>query len=107
MGVVTDGETLENLNYYFSKILDQVNSSAIAFEKSDKKIAFKIINVEEEVDTLERKYRKAQLNSINRLEILNDIHYVDILSNLERVSDHCCNIAENVIDPYYMKREEN
>ncbi len=104
VGVITDETTLNNLNYFFEQINYQVNHAAEAFEKRDKKVASQIIKLEEEIDTLERRYRKAQLNAIDSSNILNDIHYVDILSNLERISDHCCNIAENIIDPYYMKK---
>ncbi len=104
VGVITDEKTLKNLNYFFDQINHQVNYAAKTFENRDKKIASQIIKLEEEIDTLERKYRKEQLNAIDTSNILNDIHYVDILSNLERISDHCCNIAENIIDPYYMKK---
>lgn len=104
VGIITDETTLKNLNYFFEQINHQVNYAAKAFENRDKKTASKIIKLEEEIDTLERIYRKAQLNAIDSSNILSDIHYVDILSNLERISDHCCNIAENIIDPYYMKK---
>ncbi len=77
------------------------------FECQDATLAHEIIKTEAYVDTLERKYRQIQLTNIDKAKsILYDIHYVDILSNLERVSDHCNNIAENIIDPFYMKKNE-
>ncbi len=102
-----DKITFDNLNNFFDIIVTQVANSIKAFECQDATLAHEIIKTEAYVDTLERKYRQIQLTNIDKAKsILYDIHYVDILSNLERVSDHCNNIAENIIDPFYMKKNE-
>lgn len=102
-----DEITSSNLNNFFDIIVKQVTNSINAFEHQDADLAHEIMKTEAYVDTLERKYRQLQLTNIDRSKsILYDIHYVDILSNLERVSDHCNNIAENIIDPFYMKKTE-
>lgn len=104
-GVKTSIELLKMLNDFIDVIATQIQTSCQAFETKDHALAEKVIVTENNVDDMEKKYRKAQLLLIQK-EIMdtNDIHYVDILSNLERISDHCCNIAENIIDPYYMRR---
>ena len=104
-GVKTSIELLNMLNDFIDVIATQIQTSCQAFETKDHALAEKVIVTENKVDDMEKKYRKAQLLLIQK-EIMdtNDIHYVDILSNLERISDHCCNIAENIIDPYYMRR---
>ena len=104
-GVTTSVELLKMLNDFIDIIATQIQTSCQAFETKDHALAEKVIVTENKVDDMEKKYRKAQLLLIQK-EIMdtNDIHYVDILSNLERISDHCCNIAENIIDPYYMRR---
>ena len=100
-----DEVTFSNLSNYFNLIVEQVSDAITAFEKQNADIAHEIMKRETYIDTLERNYRQIQLTNIDRTKsILYDIHYVDILSNLERISDHCNNIAENVIDPYYMKK---
>lgn len=102
-----DEITSSNLNNFFDIIVKQVTNSINAFEHQDADLAHEIMKTEAYVDTLERKYRQLQLTNIDKSKsILYDIHYVDILSNLERVSDHCNNIAENIIDPFYMKKTE-
>jgi len=96
---------LNNLNYFFDQVSNQLNKAIDSFNKNDVRIAKNILKVEEEIDTLERKYRSAQLAMIGDGTLsFDDIHYVDILANLERIADHCVNIAQNVIDPHYMNR---
>lgn len=98
------GNVLESLNHYFTIVSNQVNDAINCFKNNDKKLAKVVIEVEEEVDKLEKTYRRAQLINKDEEEC-NDIHFVDILSNLERISDHCNNIAENIIDPHYLSKE--
>jgi len=96
---------INNLNYFFDQVLIQISNSIEGFKKMDKKIAREILDNEREIDTLERKYRNIQLSMIGDGTLsLDDIHYVDILSNLERIADHCVNIAQNIIDPHYINR---
>lgn len=104
------GKTKENLDHYFDVVLGQVSNALICFKNNDKVLAKKIIETEVEIDRLEKHYRRAQLlykNDANNesKDDCKDIHYVDILANLERIGDHCNNIAENVIDPHYLSKE--
>ena len=98
-------ETKDSLNDFFDKIEIQVSNAIEAFRLNSTEKADEIIALEEIIDTLERTYRHKQLSFIGNGEVSKtDIHFVDILSNLERISDHCENIAQNVIDPYYGRR---
>ena len=100
------GNLLENLNHYFDLVLGQVKDALVCCNTNDKKLAKKIFDTEAELDRLEKLYRRAQLLEINENKCeCSDLHYVDILANLERVSDHCMNLAENVIDPHYLSKE--
>lgn len=105
LNVTKDNEMMEDLNYFFDKIDIQVSNTLECFKTSNKKLAHSVLKLEEEIDTLEKKYRRAQLNRISNQStmLFEDLHLVDILSNLERISDHCSNIAENVIDPHHYK----
>lgn len=100
------GKLADNLNHYFDLVLGQVNDALNCFNNNDKRLAKKIIETEVEIDKLEKIYRRTQLvDKHENVSECSDIHYVDILSNLERISDHCNNIAENVIDPHYLSKE--
>lgn len=102
------GKVAETLNHYFDLIVLQVENAILSFQANDKKLAKKVIETEIEIDKLEKHYRRAQLlHKRESSDECNDIHYVDILSNLERISDHCNNIAENVIDPHYLSKERS
>ena len=58
---------------------------------------------EELIDKLVFKYRKRHVMRINNNESseTSDGFYVDILSNLERIGDHCNNIVINITQENY------
>ena len=86
----------------------QVNDAIKCFKTNSRLLAIKVIETENEMDKLEKQYRRAQLlERSERISDCNDVHYVDILANLERISDHCNNIAENIIDPHYLSKERS
>ena len=97
-----------NLNHYFDLIILQIDNAFKAFKFNDKTIAREVITIEQEVNNLERVYRRSQLYDKHSGDSdCADTHFVDILSNLERISDHCNNIADNVIDPQYLSKERS
>ena len=70
-----------------------------AFEKEDPKIADEVVSkLEHEIDLKEKQYRENHINRLNRGECDAErgVLFCDILSNLERIGDHCNNIAERV-----------
>lgn len=75
-----------------------------AFQKWDKELARRVLDREEIIDRLVIKNRKRHIMRINNKASTEtqDHLYVDILSNVERIGDHCSNIAINVLqDNYY------
>lgn len=96
----------DSINHFLDRVTEQVEDTIFCFEKEDKEVAKKVVLAEAEIDKLERKYRQAQLANIGSgVASTADVFYADILSNLERISDHCDNIARNVIDPHYLSQE--
>lgn len=96
----------DNINYFLDRVTEQVADSISCFKTGNKELAKKIVIAEAEIDKLERKYRQEQLATIgNGIVSASDVFFADILSNLERISDHCDNIAKNVIDPHYLSQE--
>ena len=101
-------ELSEDASRELTKLYDVVQQTfAItieAFEHDDKEIANRIMEYEDVINRLVLKNRKRHIRRINTNESdeTQDALYIDILSNIERIGDHCCNIATNIIhDKYY------
>ncbi|MGI6768296.1 MAG: Na/Pi cotransporter family protein [Bacilli bacterium] len=97
---------LESINNFLDRVNEQVVAAITCFKTGDIELAKKVVLAESEIDKLERKYRNEQLAFICTGETTTgSVYFADILSNLERISDHCDNIAKNVINPLYMSQE--
>nr|WP_234998338.1 Na/Pi cotransporter family protein [Salirhabdus sp. Marseille-P4669] len=92
-------QALEDLNDMFNLTLITVKQSLDAFGKMDRKAALEVIEKEEQIDQMERKYRKKHILRLNEGVCTGSagIVFVDIISNLERIGDHAVNIAQEVI----------
>lgn len=109
------GELIElanETNATFSEIVDaemraiidltikSFTDSIRAFEHRDKDLAQTVIATEEEIDILESKYRSEHIARLSKNECTATagVVFLDMLTNLERISDHACNIAEVVLN---------
>lgn len=95
----------DELNYMFSLVLENIKvakESFTALSQEDAKLIFKI---EDEIDRLEETYRNSHIERLSdgTCDIKSGVMFLDVISNLERVSDHCVNIANYVVD--YNKQE--
>lgn len=93
-------ETLNMLNHLLELLTAMINDAYVSFKNNDKKSARRVRATEPQIDELEKKYRKAEVSILTSgvTNILNaDLHFVDILANLERIGDHCNNIADNIL----------
>ncbi len=89
---------IAELNEIYDLVRYNVKNAISLIEKYDKKTAKLMIEHEKQVDLL---VKKASVAHVDRLRtgvcnILAGSIYNDILNNLERVSDHCMNIIEEV-----------
>ncbi|MFA6648097.1 MAG: Na/Pi cotransporter family protein [Candidatus Izemoplasmatales bacterium] len=93
-------KTKEELLNLFSIIRSQLEKSTRAYFEENLALAIEVTKTEEELDRLVKEYRKNHINRINdrSCEEINAGFYVDILSNIERIGDHCNNMAINVIN---------
>jgi phosphate:Na+ symporter len=86
-----------------NKILDaaeEIISTAIAsFEKADEKTAFMIEPLEETIDYLHDTLKSRHIERLKDGEcsVESGVVYLDMLINLERIADHCSNIAVYVM----------
>lgn len=97
----------KELRKLYSVVEETLDYALQAFDTQDKTIAEKVLIREDIIDRLVIKNRKRHIMRINNNESTEtqDQLYVDILSNIERIGDHCNNIAINVIQESYYNDE--
>src|SRR5699024_2073941 len=99
--IITDSAQ-EDLKHMFEWTISTVQLAVQALDKMDEEAATKVIEMEKEIDRLERDNRKRHIIRMNKglCDGASGIVFVDILSNLERIGDHAVNIAEEVHGEY-------
>jgi len=100
-------EASKELRKLYEVVLETMAYAIEAFESDSKVIARKVLEREDIIDKLVIKNRKRHIMRItgsNSIETQDQL-YVDILSNIERIGDHCNNIAINVIQDSYYNEE--
>src|SRR5699024_11337756 len=89
----------EDLTTMFDLTILTVKQAIKALETMDREEAMLVIQKEEQIDKMERAYRKKHIIRMNESRCTGSagIVFVDIISNLERIGDHAVNIAEEVL----------
>ncbi|NLO96967.1 MAG: Na/Pi cotransporter family protein [Peptococcaceae bacterium] len=92
-------EALSDLTDMVERVQEVYNLSLKSLETEDTALARKIIEMDDEIDELERELRKKHIQRLNEGTCSgnNGAVYLDIISNLERIGDHSVNIAEYVL----------
>lgn len=87
------------LQSMYNKVISTYTYALEAMRTSNVDLACKVIKMEEQVDIMEKSCRSNHMNRLNNssCSIDNGVIYLDVVSNLERVSDHAVNIAQQVI----------
>lgn len=87
---------LKNVVNAVKEIYDYTMNSFINFDYNE---AFKIEPFENIIDEMIDSAKKNHIKRIKnqKIHIRRSFYFVDILTNLERISDHCSNIASNII----------
>ena len=90
---------VEELRVIGSAVSDILNITAEATEKSNLDLAYQVEPLEEVIDHLEAELKDKHIERLikNQCNIQSGISFVELLNNLERISDHCSNIALNQI----------
>ncbi|MCG5103060.1 Na/Pi cotransporter family protein [Oceanobacillus alkalisoli] len=93
-------QAMDDLNKMFDLTLLTVKQSMECLDNRDKELALEVIRKEEQIDQMERKYRKRHIIRVNEglCSASAGIVFVDILSNLERIGDHAVNIVEEILE---------
>ncbi|MBB6214577.1 phosphate:Na+ symporter [Anaerosolibacter carboniphilus] len=91
---------MEELKEIHSKVVDAYTRAIDALKTGDLRGANKVIQIEGEVDALEKSLRAHHIQRLNKqlCSPESGVIFLDMLSNLERIADHASNIAMAVID---------
>lgn len=97
-----------DLDHVYEVVDETLNLTLEAFKNHDKIRAEQVLEYEDIIDTLVRKYRKRHVMRMNekKSDAFDDELFVDILSNVERIGDHCTNIVLNVLHENYYRDVE-
>ena len=81
-------------------VSEVLNLSKNAFKEKSTDLAYKVEPLEQVIDELKEQLRTSQILRMKTLESSTEIGFIwsDLLTNLERVSDHCSNIAGALIE---------
>lgn len=82
------------------RVMESYELALEALKNKSRYTAQKVIEIEGVVDEMEKRLRKKHITRLNegRCETSSGIIFLDMLSNLERISDHSSNIALAVLD---------
>lgn len=93
------GEAQNELKNIIDMTDETLRLALRALEKEDTAVAKKVLQNEQMIDKLEAEYRKAHIKRLNERVCNgnNGAVFLDLLGNLERISDHSRNIAGYVL----------
>ncbi|WP_018931674.1 Na/Pi cotransporter family protein [Gracilibacillus lacisalsi] len=88
-----------DLNEMFDLTISTVKEAVTSLENMDREAALNVVQKENEIDKMERRYRKKHIIRLNEGACTGaaGIVFADIISNLERIGDHAVNIADEVL----------
>lgn len=91
-------DAIEEMKNIYNKASENFKLALKCLEEDNKEMASKIYKLEDEVDALDKLYKKTHIERLNKGKCTIDsgVLFLDLLTNLERVSDHSCNIANQV-----------
>lgn len=102
-------EALSELSEVFEMIRNMVDDSIKSLSEYDTSLAKKVLSEEYEVDDIETKLRSRHVERLNKglCDPKATIIFIDLIHNLERVGDHCNNVAEAVLNDLESKSTLN
>ena len=83
----------------YDKVLLSIEYAIKALQENDQALAQKVLEIENEVDAMDKAFRSNHMLRLNQSKCSVDsgVLYLDLLSNLERIADHSLNIAQRVM----------
>ena len=98
--VVFSESARAELDVMINAVREILDTTIKSFEENDLELAVKVEPLEEVIDLLQSEIKASHINRLKNNECTIELGFIltDILTNLERVSDHCSNIAGCVIE---------
>ncbi len=92
-------QAIVQIKQMFDECLKVLNYAIDCFQHFDEKKFTNVLSTEDYIDRLEREFRESNINRLNRGECNADEStiFLDMISNIERISDHSTNIAEHAL----------
>ncbi len=93
-------EAIKEIKVMIAAVTEILDMSITAFENNDLKTAVSVEPLEQVVDWLKVQIKSAHIERLRKQECTIEMGFVlsDLLTNLERISDHCSNIAVCMIE---------
>lgn len=90
---------LKELKVIFSAVEEIITMAVTTVENNDVDLAYKIEPLEETIDYLNETLKNRHIERLKTGEctVEGGVNFLDMLINLERISDHCSNIAVYII----------
>ncbi|HYH04244.1 MAG TPA: PhoU domain-containing protein, partial [Bacillota bacterium] len=91
---------LNEIELMFGKATDVYNKACLAFSEDNLELAKQIINREDSIDKLEEELRQNHIHRLNQGKCWpgSGVVYVEMLSNLQRISAHSANIVSAIVE---------
>jgi len=99
-GIMFSEECINEITVITDAISENINKAFDSYVKNDLAIAHKVEPLEEVVDNLSTELKNRHIRRLQNDECTVELGYIfqDVLTNLERISDHCSNIAGCLIE---------
>ena len=97
--VCFSNKATEELSVYTNAIRDILNTTVDVFTNENKSLALLVEPMEEVVDELNVEVKRRHIKRLRKGKCTIELGFIlsDITNNYERVSDHCSNIAINIL----------
>ena len=98
----------QDLSQIYSVLTNMVNNTLESLLEWDSEKATLAVKYEDEIDRMEECFHERHVHRVNtgNCTVINAEHYVEILSNIERMGDHLKNILDGIMTEEYCKYDE-
>ena len=99
-GLAFSPEAKKEIDVMINAVKEILDLSLDAFKNNDLSKAYSVEPLEEVVDSLKLQLKSSHVSRLRRNECTIEMGFIhsDLLTNLERISDHCSNIAACMIE---------
>lgn len=99
-GIMFSAECINEITVISDAIRENISTAFEAYKSDELSVAHKVEPLEEVVDNLSTELKNRHIRRLQNDECTVELGYIfqDVLTNLERISDHCSNIAGCLIE---------